>query len=62
MHALSSSPRGMTTRNTRLRAVLNWQPAVSLEEGLARTYAWIEQQLIAAGRISMRPAVLVAGR
>ena len=37
--------RGRNSDNTRLRAVLDWQPAVSLEEGLARTYRWIEAQL-----------------
>jgi nucleoside-diphosphate-sugar epimerase len=26
---------------------LGWEPAVSLEEGLARTYAWVEQQVAA---------------
>ncbi|HEX4210816.1 MAG TPA: hypothetical protein VHY56_10510 [Candidatus Binataceae bacterium] len=31
--------------NTRLRAMLNWEPQVSLEEGLRRTYAWIEEQV-----------------
>jgi nucleoside-diphosphate-sugar epimerase len=25
-----------------LRAVLGWEPQISLEQGLARTYAWIE--------------------
>jgi nucleoside-diphosphate-sugar epimerase len=25
--------------------VLGWEPQVSLEEGLARTYAWIEGQV-----------------
>ena len=30
--------------NTRLRQVLGWEPEISLEEGLARTYAWIEEQ------------------
>jgi nucleoside-diphosphate-sugar epimerase len=37
--------RGRNSDNTRLRAVLGWEPAVSLEEGLARTYQWIESQL-----------------
>jgi len=34
--------RGRNSDNTRLRQVLGWEPEVSLEEGLARTYAWIE--------------------
>ena len=40
--------RGRNSDNTRLRDVLKWEPAISLEEGLASTYAWIEQQ-VAAG-------------
>jgi len=37
--------RGRNSDNTRLRAVLNWEPEISLEEGLTRTYAWIEQEV-----------------
>ena len=37
--------RGRNSDNTRLREVLGWEPQVSLEEGLARTYAWIEDQV-----------------
>jgi nucleoside-diphosphate-sugar epimerase len=37
--------RGRNSDNTRLRQVLGWQPAISLEEGLAETYAWIERQV-----------------
>lgn len=37
--------RGRNSDNTRLREVLGWEPAISLEEGLALTYAWIEEQL-----------------
>jgi GDP-D-mannose 3',5'-epimerase len=37
--------RGRNSDNTRLRAVLGWEPQISLEEGLARTYAWIEDQV-----------------
>jgi GDP-D-mannose 3', 5'-epimerase len=37
--------RGRNSDNTRLRQVLGWDPAISLEEGLARTYAWIEAQV-----------------
>jgi nucleoside-diphosphate-sugar epimerase len=38
--------RGRNSDNTRLRQVLGWEPQISLEEGLARTYAWIEAQVI----------------
>lgn len=44
--------RGRNSDNTRLRAMLNWEPQISLEEGLRRTYAWIEEQV----RISYFPA------
>jgi nucleoside-diphosphate-sugar epimerase len=37
--------RGRNSDNTRLRQVLNWEPAVSLEDGLARTYHWIAEEL-----------------
>jgi nucleoside-diphosphate-sugar epimerase len=37
--------RGRNSDNTRLRQVLGWVPSVSLEEGLAKTYAWIERQV-----------------
>src|SRR5437016_2340314 len=54
--------RGRNSDNTRLRAVLGWEPSVSLEEGLARTYRWIEEQLIAAGRIRPPAEALAASR
>ncbi len=37
--------RGRNSDNTKLRATLDWQPTISLEDGLARTYRWIESQL-----------------
>jgi nucleoside-diphosphate-sugar epimerase len=43
-----SKPQGVRGRNADLslmRAVLDWEPEVSLEEGLASTYAWIKEQL-----------------
>ena len=39
--------RGRNSDNSRLQQVLGWEPMISLEEGLARTYAWIEQQVAA---------------
>jgi nucleoside-diphosphate-sugar epimerase len=38
--------RGRNSDNTRLREVLGWEPRISLEEGIARTYAWIEEQVM----------------
>ena len=37
--------RGRNSDNSRLRQVLDWEPHVSLEEGLVPTYRWIEQQV-----------------
>ncbi len=37
--------RGRNSDNTRLREVLGWEPSISLEEGMARTYTWIEEQV-----------------
>jgi nucleoside-diphosphate-sugar epimerase len=45
--------RGRNSDNTRLRQVLNWEPIVSLEEGLARTYSWIESQVCASYSITV---------
>jgi nucleoside-diphosphate-sugar epimerase len=60
--------RGRNSDNTRLREVLGWEPRISLEEGLSRTYDWIERQGIAAekGTVSApsytRPAAVSAPR
>ena len=37
--------RGRNSDNTLLRQVMHWEPEISLEEGLVRTYAWIEAQV-----------------
>lgn len=44
--------RGRNSDNTRLRQVLGWEPTVSLEDGLARTYRWIAEQLRLTGRMA----------
>jgi nucleoside-diphosphate-sugar epimerase len=37
--------RGRNSDNALLRRVLGWEPSVTLEQGLARTYAWIASRV-----------------
>jgi nucleoside-diphosphate-sugar epimerase len=39
--------RGRNSDNTRLLQALGWVPQISLEQGLERTYRWIEKQVAA---------------
>src|SRR4051812_29332767 len=41
--------RGRNSDNTQLRQVLGWEPTISLEDGIARTYEWIEEQALNKG-------------
>jgi GDP-D-mannose 3',5'-epimerase len=43
--------RGRNSDNTELRRVLGREPSISLEQGLAVTYAWIEGELVRTGRL-----------
>jgi nucleoside-diphosphate-sugar epimerase len=59
--------RGRNSDNTLLREVLGWEPQISLEEGLARTYPWIAEQVrlaqqatAAAGGIAPSAAAVTA--
>lgn len=38
--------RGRNSDNTLLRKVLSWEPEISLEEGIKRTYQWIEGEVV----------------
>ena len=48
--------RGRNSDNTRLKAVLNWEPRISLEQGLRKTYQWIESRLA----VPLRPLATAA--
>ncbi len=37
--------RGRNSDNSKLRDTLNWEPSISLEEGLTATYEWISEQV-----------------
>lgn len=52
--------RGRNSDNTLLRKVLNWTPQVSLEDGLERTYRWIEDQVKAVLAAERRQAAMPA--
>jgi len=48
-----SGPQGVRGRNSDnrlLHKTLGWQPSISLRNGLASTYPWIQKELQAAGR------------
>ncbi len=53
--------RGRNSDNSRLRQVLGWEPSISLEQGLAVTYNWIQSQLSNASRIPKKVAHAVHG-
>ena len=41
------APKGVAGRNsdnTMIRRILDWEPTTPFRVGLAKTYAWIEQQ------------------
>jgi GDP-D-mannose 3',5'-epimerase len=44
-----SAPKGVNGRNsdnTLIKQELNWAPSISLREGLAKTYEWIESEML----------------
>lgn len=45
-----NAPKGVNGRNsdnTKILEYLNWEPSIRLKDGLAKTYAWIESQMLA---------------
>jgi nucleoside-diphosphate-sugar epimerase len=45
--------RGRNSDNTRLRAVLQWEPQMTLRKGIAPTYHWIAAHMAAAASVEM---------
>ena len=50
--------RGRNSDNSQLRRVLEWEPGIPLEDGLAVTYAWIRQELERNGRLRKKAAAV----
>jgi GDP-D-mannose 3',5'-epimerase len=48
-----NAPKGVNGRNsdnTKINQYLGWEPSIRLKEGLAKTYAWIESEMMAVSR------------
>lgn len=37
--------RGRNSDNTLIKEITGWEPSISLQEGLEKTYAWIETEI-----------------
>jgi GDP-D-mannose 3', 5'-epimerase len=45
-----SAPKGVNGRNsdnTKIKQYLGWEPSIRLKEGIAKTYEWIESEMLA---------------
>jgi GDP-D-mannose 3', 5'-epimerase len=48
-----NAPKGVNGRNsdnTKIKQYLGWEPSIRLKEGLAKTYEWIENEMMAVSR------------
>ena len=54
--------RGRNSDNSLIRHVLNWEPSISLRDGLEKTYAWIWSELVTNDMILSLPANTTSGR
>ena len=58
------APKGVAGRNsdnTFIQQILDWEPSTPLQDGLAKTYAWIEKQYLdrKAGKRTVVDAMLM---
>jgi GDP-D-mannose 3', 5'-epimerase len=53
--------RGRNSDNTLIRQRLGWEPQISLEEGLGKTYAWIHDQMAGHASRKARAVSINAG-
>jgi hypothetical protein len=52
--------RGRNSDNSKIQRLLAWQPSITLEDGIERTYRWIYDRMSAADKVESR-AALTAG-
>jgi nucleoside-diphosphate-sugar epimerase len=48
-----NAPKGVNGRNsdnTKILEKLHWEPSIRLREGMAKTYDWIESQMLVGAR------------
>jgi len=38
---------GRNSDNTRIKQYLRWEPSIRLKDGMAKTYSWIESEMLA---------------
>ena len=53
-HYNLGAPKGVNGRNsdnTKIHEYLGWEPSIRLRDGMAKTYAWIAQEMLALARI-----------
>lgn len=54
--------RGRNSDNTLIRSLLGWAPTTSIRDGLARTYAWIQEQIDAEARAGVDISVYASSK
>ena len=59
------APKGVNGRNsdnTKIKEYLGWEPSIRLRDGMAKTYAWIEGEILAPDRSRDPDGLSVVGR